>query len=300
MARCPYRYFLQYRVGLSPVEEPEEELSLTPAEAGLILHDILHALGKDAASGKGWGEAAPAAKRAFSRFARQNPTGLPGLFRLRCGEIERDAAAFVEWERGRAGDSGAPHVEAVERRFSLGAARDVPAFRGRVDRVDRGPGGKAEIIDYKYRDGKREKPPLEWIAHGLSSQIPVYLAFARSLSPPPTDICASLLFLKGGIRPVTVTGAQWNAVREEWAGALRELIALAASGAFPPLPHHRFRYAGSPAPRYCDSCPFRDHCRVSPAFEGAKRETEALVRRVGKDPALRWVGEHRPWREGRG
>jgi len=294
LARCPYRYFLRYRLGLDPVEEPEEELSLTPAEAGLLLHDILHRLGKDAAAGKGWGDAAPAARKAFARFKRENPTGLPGLFLLRCREIERDAAAFVEWERGRAGDPGTYRVAAVEHRFKVAEERGLPAFRGRVDRIDRGPRAEAEIIDYKYRDGKNEKAPLEWILNGLSNQIPVYLAFARTLSPPPPDVRASLLFLRNGIRPVTVEDEQWKAVRDGWSEALSGWIALDRSGTFPPLPHHRFSYAGGPPPRYCDACPFADHCRVSPRFEGVDRETEALARRVGEDIALQLIGEHRP------
>ncbi|NJD62094.1 MAG: hypothetical protein FIA93_05160, partial [Deltaproteobacteria bacterium] len=293
LARCPYRYFLRYRLGLSPVEEPEEEMSLSPAEAGLLLHDILQRLGKEAAEGKGWADVAPAAKKAFARFARENPTGLPGLFLLRCREIERDAAAFVEWERGRADGLEAYRVDAVEHRFRVAAEGGLPAFRGRVDRVDRGPRGETEIIDYKYRDGKNEKAPLERILHGLASQVPVYLSFARTLSPPPPDIRASLLFLKNGVKPVTVEGAQWKALREAWAGSLSQWIALDRSGAFPPLPHHRFSTAGTPSPRYCDACLFADHCRVSPRFEGVKRETEALARRVSEDPALRAIGEHR-------
>ena len=293
LARCPYRFFLRYRLGLSPVEEPEEELSLTPAEAGLLIHDILHRLGKEAAAGKEWGDVAPAARKAFARFARENPTGLPGLFLLRCREIERDAAAFVNWERSRAGGPETYRVEAVEYRFQVAAGRSLPAFRGRVDRIDRGPRGEAEIVDYKYRDGKNEKAPLDRILHGLASQIPVYLSFARSLSPPPPDIRASLLFLKNGVKPVTVEGAQWNALREAWAGSISEWIALDRSGAFPPLPHHRFSTAGAPSPRYCDACLFADHCRVSPRYEGVTRETEALARRVDEDPALRAIGEHR-------
>jgi hypothetical protein len=294
LARCPYRYFLRFRLGLSPAEEPEEELSLTPAESGLLLHDILHLLGKGAVSGKGWGDAAAAARKAFARFARENPTGLQGLFLLRCREIERDAAAFVEWERSRAGGPEPFQVAAVEFRFAVAGGRRVPAFRGRVDRIDRSPRGEAEIIDYKYRDGAREKAPIDWIRHGLASQIPVYLSFAQTLSPPPPDVRASLFFLKNGVRAVTVAGEQWKAARDDWTAAIADWIALDRSGFFPPLPHHRFSYAGAHPPRYCDACLFADHCRVSPRFEGAKRETEALVRRVLEDPALRGIDEHRP------
>jgi hypothetical protein len=182
----------------------------------------------------------------------------------------------------------------VERAFETVGEKGLPSFRGRVDRVDRGSSGEAEIIDYKYRDGKNEKAPIDGIRNGLSHQIPVYLVFARTLSP---SVRASLFFLKGGVRTVTVTGFQWEEIRGEWAAALAEWLGLVSSGTFPPLPHHRFTFAGKYPPRYCDACPFKDHCRVSPSFEGAKEETEALVRRVITEPALRAVARFRPGRE---
>jgi hypothetical protein len=294
LSKCPYRFFLRYMVKLSPAEEPEEGLSLTPPEMGTILHDALRRIGRDVADGKGWGDPAFALREAFERFARENPTGLPGLFRLQCRAIETDVANFVEWERRRRESPDAYRVEEVERTFEAVGENGLPTFRGRVDRVDRGPSGEAEIIDYKYRDGKNEKAPIDGIRNGLSHQIPVYLVFARSLSP---SVRASLVFLKGGVKTVTVTGSQWEEIRGEWADALAEWIGLVSSGYFPPLPHHRFTFAGKYPPRYCDACPYKDHCRVSPSFEGTKQETEALVSRVSKDPALRRIVGFRPGRE---
>jgi hypothetical protein len=291
LSKCPYRYFLRYMVKLSPAEEPEEGLSLTPPEMGIILHDALRRIGRDVADGKGWGDPAFALRKAFERFARENPTGLPGLFRLQCRAIETDVANFVEWECRRRESPDAYRVEEVEHTFEVAGENGLPTFRGRVDRVDRGPDGEVEIIDYKYRDGKNEKVPLDMIRNGLSHQIPVYLVFARSLSP---SVRASLFFLKGDVRTVTVTGPQWEEIRREWAAVLAEWIGLVSSGYFPPLPHHRFTFAGKYPPRYCDACPFKDHCRVSPSFEGTKQETEALVRRMITEPALSKVTGFRP------
>lgn len=291
LSACPYRFFLRRMVGLAPVEEPEESLSLSPAEAGEILHDILRRLGKQAAADGEWPDPAGAAKRAVARFARENPTGLPGLYRIQCRGIEADAAAFVEWERARAPARRGYRVEAVERAFEIPGEGGLAAFRGRVDRLDRGPNGEVEIVDYKYRDGRNERAPLERIRHGLSHQIPVYLEFARTLSPA---VRAALLFLKRGVRAVPVEGSQWEEVRAEWIEAFSAWLRLVSSGHFPPLPHHRFSFAGETPPRYCGPCPFKDHCRVSPAFEGSRRETEALMRRVGTDPALARVPRLRP------
>jgi len=295
LAACPYRFFLRRIAGISPVEDPEESVSLTPAEEGGILHDILRRMGEEAARNGEWPDPGPAARRAFARFARENPTGLPGLYRIRCREIEAAAAAFAAWERERGGSATAASVEAVEHSFSIPGTEELPPLRGRVDRIDAGPSGEVEIVDYKYRDGAKEKIPLERILSGLSHQVPVYLEFARTRSPAAR---ATLLFLKRGIHAVTLDASRWLEHREEWVEALRAWLALLGEGIFPPLPHHRFTFGGRMPPRYCDSCPYRDHCRVSPAFDGSRRETEALAGLLARASGFRRVAGFRPGKEG--
>jgi hypothetical protein len=295
LARCPYRYFLRRVAHLDPPEEPEEALSPSPAELGEIAHDILSRLGRDAAAGKGWGDVSAAARRSVDRFARENPTGLPGLFRIRCRGVERDVERLAAWEREREASLPGWRVDRVEEPFSLPAAPPLPAFRGRVDRIDRGPSGEARVIDYKYRDPARGEIPPDWIRHGLSHQVPVYLAFAASLSPPPSVVSAAIYFLRNDFG--TEEAPAWDEVREEWADALAGWLSLPAAGAFPPLPHHRFSSAGRASPRYCDSCPFRDHCRVSHVFDGSEIDPAALAARVAREPVLRPVADHRPGKD---
>ena len=292
LARCPYRYFLRFVVRLDPPEEPEETLALSPAELGEIAHDILRRLGRDAAAGKGWGDVSAAARRSVDRFARENPTGLPGLFRIRCRGVERDVARLAAWERSRGADRPGWRVDRVEESFSLPAGPLHPALRGRVDRIDRGPAGEAMVIDYKYRDPARGEIPPDWILHGLSHQVPVYLAFAASLSPPPSAVSAAFYFLRNelGIEEAPA----WDGIREEWAAALAGWLSLAEAGAFPPLPHHRFTSAGRTSPRYCVSCAFRDHCRVSPVYDGSEIDPGTLAARIAREPTLRPVADHRP------
>ena len=292
LARCPYRYFLRSVVRLDPPEEPEEALALSPAGMGEIAHAILRRLGRDAAAGKGWGDVSAAARSEVDRFARENPTGLPGLFRIRCRGVERDVARLAAWERRREAELPGWRVDRVEEAFSLAAAPPLPALRGRVDRIDRGPAGEARVIDYKYRDPARGEIPEDWIRHGLSHQIPVYLAFAASLSPAPSAVSAAFYFLRNELG--VDEAPEWDAIREEWTAALEGWLSLSAAGAFPPLPHHRFTSAGRTSPRYCDSCPFRDHCRVSPVYDGSEIDPGALGARIAREPALRPVALHRP------
>ena len=231
----------------------------------------------------------------MDRFARENPTGLPGLFRIRCRGVERDVARLAAWERRREIERPGWRVDRVEEAFSLPAAPLLPALRGRVDRIDRGPAGEARVIDYKYRDPARGEIPPDWIRHGLSHQVPVYLAFAASLSPAPSAVSAAFYFLRNEFGVEEAPG--WDEIRGEWAAALAGWLSLAAAGAFPPLPHHRFTSAGRTSPRYCDSCPFRDHCRVSPVYDGSEIDPGALAARIAREPALRPVADHRPGKE---
>src|SRR5512140_505090 len=295
LARCPYRYFLRRVVRLDPPEEPEEALALSPAELGEIAHDILRRLGRDVAAGKGWGDVSAAARRSVDRFGRENPTGLPGLFRIRCRGVERDVARLAAWERRRQVARPGWRVDRVEEAFSLPAAPPLPGLLGRVDRIDRGPAGEARVIDYKYRDPARGEIPPDWIRHGLSHQVPVYLAFAASLSPAPSAVSAAFYFLRNGFGVEEAPG--WDEIRGEWTAALAGWLSLAAAGAFPPLPHHRYTSAGRTSPRYCDSCPFRDHCRVSPVYDGSEIDPGALAARIAREPALRPVADHRPGKE---
>ncbi|HZD55033.1 MAG TPA: PD-(D/E)XK nuclease family protein, partial [Candidatus Aquicultoraceae bacterium] len=265
LSMCPYRYFLRRVLRLIPAEEPEEGMDPSPVETGALVHEILRAVGTDAAEGKGWGDPRKAADEAFGRFAREHPRGLPGLFLLARREVDSAVSRYVAGETSRSLLPGAGRVEAVERAFEVPPSGPLPGFTGRVDRLDRGPSGEVEIIDYKYRDGKHERAPVSRIRNGLSHQIPVYLLFGERLSG---EVRASLVFLKGEIRTVSVGRDQWAAIRREWEASLSEWLALPSAGTYPPLPHHRFRFGGEPPPRYCRECPYRDHCRVSPSFEG--------------------------------
>jgi hypothetical protein len=297
LARCPYRYYLHRLLGFDPPEEPEETVSLSPAGMGEIAHDILRMAGKEAARGKGWSEVAPAARRAVARFARENPTGLPGLFRIQCRAVQKDVERVVAREREREGAGWT--VSLVEERFTVPADPPLPALCGRIDRLDRGPAGEAKVVDYKYSDPKSVDPrrgavSADWMRHGLSHQIPVYLSYARTIAPPTPGASASLYFLRNGFAEVEAPG--WEEIREGWSAALSGWLSLAAAGTFPPLPHHRFTYAGQAAPRYCDACPFKDHCRVSPAIDGSEIGAGALGAALSGDPGARPVADHRPER----
>jgi RecB family exonuclease/predicted kinase len=291
LARCPYRFWLHRVLSFDPPEEPEETAALGPPEMGEIAHDILRRLGRDAAEGKGWGDVDAAARAAAALFSRENPAGLPALFRIQCRAIARDVKRVVEAERRREKEEPGWKVSLVEAAFTVPADPPLPAFRGRVDRLDRGPVGEARVVDYKYSDPKRGDAPADRMRHGLAHQLPVYLAYAGALEPPPPAVSAVLYFLRNDF--AVVQAPPWEEVRDDWVVSLSGWLRLADAGAFPPLPHHAFPFAGRPAPRYCDACPFKDHCRVSPAYDGSESDPAAIVALAAREPILRPVADHR-------
>ena len=294
LSRCPYRYLLRILLRLEVPEEPEETISLTPAGMGEIAHEILRFLGKDAAEGKGWGDTAAAARRAVARFARENPTGLPGLFRIQCLAVRGRRGA--RGGPGAAGGRGAPGLEGGPG----GGAFVVPLLGPPgVPRPGRPPGPRAGGGGAR-RGLQVLRPEAGGSAGGLDRPRPLppgsrVPRLRRDARPGASIRFGGHLFPAGGLRrrggspvgrdrrrggpPRFPTGSPWR-----------------ARGRFPPIPHHRFTYAGKAAPRYCDPCPFKDHCRVSPAYDGSETGADALAAALSRDPVRGILADHRPER----
>ncbi|MCL2103261.1 MAG: PD-(D/E)XK nuclease family protein, partial [Syntrophorhabdaceae bacterium] len=292
LARCPYSYLLGVLLRFAPMPEPEEVVSLTFTQQGEIAHEILRILGREAGEGKGWGDVDAAMKKAVARFARDNPTGLPGLFRIQCMTVAEDVSRLVELERQAWLERLGWSVDRVEEQFVIPSS-DLPGFRGRVDRLDRGPAGEVRVIDYKYSDPKYEEARAEMIIHGLSNQVPIYLLWAATLDPKPSSVSAFFYIMRGEF--VAKQVPSWKEIGEGWRSSLADWISMAKSGTFPPTPHHLFTYAGMASQRYCMKCPFKDHCRVSSAYDGSEAK-DALLAAISMDSALGLLTRHRPKR----
>jgi hypothetical protein len=118
--------------------------------------------------------------------------------------------------------------------------------------------------------------------------------WAKNLEPEPSSVSAVFHYLRGkDDKKACVFAPSWNEIGAEWANALSDWLSVAKSGTFPPFPHHRFTYAGKTPTRYCDSCSFKDHCRVSNSYDGSETEG-ALTAAVSQDPALGILSFHRP------
>jgi RecB family exonuclease len=202
-ATCPFAYLLQHVLSVQSVENPEEELAITPLNQGTLVHDILEEFiegalsGPPGAGGQPWSAADRArmistAERVCAEYEARGLTGRPIFWRRDrrriLADLERtlnddDAFRRAHGTRPIAAELGFGfRNEAIgEVRLSLPDGRSV-AFRGRADRVDVATDGTVNVIDYKTGSARRyiglsqDDPVLG----GHKLQLPVYGQAARA------------------------------------------------------------------------------------------------------------------------
>ena len=186
-AQCPFSYFVQY--GLRP--ERLEPYALNVRDEGTFFHDavrefVLASMDDlstldDAAAGD---RMDAIADRLLDQMRRQGPLGesatalaerrrLKATARTCAGVLaghmrgSRFAPAALETDFGR---------EDGPARLTVDASSGQCVLEGRIDRIDEWvEGGYLRVIDYK-RGGKALE--MDAVYHGLSLQLPVYLAAA--------------------------------------------------------------------------------------------------------------------------
>ena len=232
---CPHAWFLQHVLGVEPVEQPDEQLQITPRDRGTLVHDALDLFHREVLAGHvpppgptGWGpEHEAALLAAFEKVAADLAhLGLVGRRAFWHSEHTRQRRELQDW---MAHDSellvqrGAT-VVASELRFGVTTpeGQEVPAatidlgdgtalrFRGSIDRVDRCADGRLVVTDHKtgsdshYRDITEADPT----AGGSRLQLVVYAAAARAVTDvgPDTPVLAEYSFLgRGGFKRIGVT-----------------------------------------------------------------------------------------------
>ena len=186
-ARCPFAYFTRY--GLRP--ERIEPYQLKPRDEGSFFHDAVHefllasmedlnALSSDAAEARMDG----IADRLLDALAEQGPLGDSAVAlaeRRRLKATARTCATVLAGHMRQSRFSPAAletdfGVEDGGARLTVDAVSGACTLEGRIDRIDEwAEGGYLRVIDYK-RGGK--PLALDEVYHGLSLQLPVYLAAA--------------------------------------------------------------------------------------------------------------------------
>lgn len=272
---CPHAWFMQYVLHVEPVEQPDEQLTITPRDKGNLVHRALDRFHRQVLDGElpqpdanGWGPTHLDGLLAAFEFeakvmAANGVVGRTAFWHAEQSNQRHELAEWLRFDSARIAGRGSQLV-ASEQRFG---DEDHPVvialpdgselrLRGMIDRIDRCADGTLFVTDHKtgksdpYKDVSDDDPT----AGGSKLQLPAYGAAALALNGlrPGSPVRAEYGFLgKGQYERI---GASFSA--QTWSGVGDALQAIAEgirSGLFIARPEKsQFRLAGWVTCDYCD------------------------------------------------
>jgi hypothetical protein len=258
-AACPHGYFVQYLLGVRPLEEPEDALGITPLDRGNALHEVLDLFNREVIEGAlpqpsehGWSDLHR--RRLFElleqtadRFEQTGRTGRPASWAIERVRLHRELQVWAENDSGKVATRRS-RVIASEQRFGADGDVTLALLDGRrlmvygsVDRIDRTPNGLV-VTDHKvgsdrtYTAIDRSDPT----AGRTRFQLPAYAAAAKLIAkqhgePDTGPVLAEYAFFdKGGYNRI---GYEFD--DEVWtlvANDLQYVVSGIEAGWFPPTP----------------------------------------------------------------
>jgi ATP-dependent helicase/DNAse subunit B len=195
-ARCPSRYFLGSVLRVAEFEEPEEVRALSALDRGSIIHDTLEQFYRETAGRDPgpWSDTDRQRLTAIAlehcgRYEQLGRTGGRALWNIERSRLVAELVDYLDADALRSQQFGTRFLSAevafgegdeswppVEIPLGSGSVR----FRGRIDRVDEGPGGTYWVYDYKtgsaYGLTRLDDDPLD---SGKRLQLPVYAEAVR-------------------------------------------------------------------------------------------------------------------------
>ncbi|MGB8858058.1 MAG: PD-(D/E)XK nuclease family protein [Ilumatobacteraceae bacterium] len=272
---CPHGWFMRYVLGLQPVEQPDEQMQITPRDRGTLVHAALDHFHRQVIEGvlpqpgpNGWEpmhlEALLAGFESLAgRLEREGATGRLAFWRSEQTRQRYELATWMQHDSEHISRRGS-QVVASEHRFGMDGAEPATILladgtpvhlRGSVDRIDRCADGTLVVTDHKTgrANDYRDITDLDPTAGGTKLQLPAYAAAALALAGPGSThtVIAEYGFLaKAEFRRVTCTiGPQaWPQIT----AALRHILDGIRSGVFVARPEKsQFRLSFTPC-EFCD------------------------------------------------
>jgi ATP-dependent helicase/nuclease subunit B len=169
--------------------------------------------------------------------------------------LERTILWLVEWEKRRREAGWTPLVEQwvrAEWRTDAGPVQ----LKAKVDRIDLGPDGEIEVLDFKTG----QPPSKPQVTALIAPQLPVTAAIIASQpqQPPiPQTIASDFSYLRAGGRTPGQIGAvdpkktDPEALATQARATVERLFVRYADGDFPYLSKPRVQFLGSPV-RYAE------------------------------------------------
>ena len=274
-AACPYRFFLSQRLSVEQVQEPDEDLTLSAMDRGILVHGILEKFvaqrDVSASDEVQRGLMGDIAQQEFSDFRKHNPIGHPTLYRVETSNL---LSRIQKWRIIEFNQISGLPLSHTETRFGFDEHNSsvnlnlqdgsVIKLRGMIDRIALSEDGCiATVLDYKtggqssYSDV--DKDP---VAAGTKLQLAVYMLAARIILPSVKDISAAYWFIfeEGNIkfRPKAFADeidamTRLHDVAEVIAHGIKQ-------GIFPARPGDVNTQSGVSSWNNCQFCPYTSVC----------------------------------------
>lgn len=278
---CPFAYLLHNVLDVEAVENPEDELEITPMARGSLVHDVLEVFVNEVLARPGGSQPEPGApwtpadrarlieiaEEVCARYEGRGATGRPIFWQRDKRRLLNELLSALDLDdRFRASHRTRPIAAELAFGFPGATVGTVPidlpdgrqvAFRGRADRVDRGEDGTLHVVDYKtgkaddYVSLSEENPDQG----GRRFQLVVYGQAARTMQEDASaPVRAEYWFVssKGKFKQI---GYQITpAVLERAGHNLQTVVRGVEEGVFPPYPTTT---STTPRGRRLD-CPFCD------------------------------------------
>jgi RecB family exonuclease len=269
---CPHGYFVRYLLGVRPLDDPADELDLSPLERGNVMHETLDRFHRRVIVGDvaqpdvdGWSDEARRAlleifEATADEWERSGRTGRAANWFLQRRAIGRELVTWLEHDGLVAAARGA-EVAHSELRFGDDAtpvALPLPDGRhirvvGAADRIDRLRSGEIVIMDHKTgrADTYKKIDRTEPTEHGTKFQLPIYAAAAlatvgESAGSSTTPVRAEYDFFgRGEYRRYGYSFDE--SVWEQVSTDLHQVVSRIESGLFPAV-------TGPPQWRYSVKC----------------------------------------------
>ena len=252
-ASCPHSYFVQRLLGVSPIDNPEEIVRISPLQRGSLIHESLDRLVRELGTAlPGFGEPwTDDHKRRLREIALEGGAsvaahGLSGHPRLWAHELklildDLDWMLDDDSEKRREGDRrvlgseltfgsrGAPPVEVA---VDGGTVR----LKGSVDRIDERRDGGLYVIDVKTGGASRFRGiPTDVVVGGTKLQLPAY-AIAAKQAYGREKAEAAYWFASGRDRGEVIPVVLDAQTERVYGSAIGTLAAGIAGGLFIPRP----------------------------------------------------------------
>ena len=273
-AECPYRYFLAHELNADERIDPEEALTLSALDKGILVHSILEEFfsrfGIDA-SDEGLEHLMDISNEVCDRFLREEYIGSASIFELERVNLLRQLS---HWHRNNLDVLDGYEGELMtERRFGyeddrlghLALMSGLPVrLRGKIDLIAVSKSSeRALVLDFKSgNSGRYTDIDKDVTASGTKLQLPIYSLMAREILGADIDVSAAYWFVfhDKSIRTRPKSPVNIESARKRFASVIETIVGGIHKGNFPARPGDRYAYGDGPPWKNCKHCAYSDAC----------------------------------------